>query len=227
MIELNLLPEELRKKKKHLAQMPRIPVLPVAAGVIGVLIVFHLLMVLLVKNKQDLSISLREKWDQLQPQREKTEKITEEIDRLRERIAAIKKIAKPDLDWSQLLTGLNQAMIPNVWLSDLELKFQGKGMKRQKPGGLPVALNITGYALGKSEEATSLVAKFITSLEKNKSFSVYFKGIELEDMRNLQIAGEEAMMFSLNCRFKTIETVPVEEKKTPGTARKAPRRGKR
>jgi hypothetical protein len=231
MIELNLLPKELRKKKKHLPEIPKIPMLPVAVCVVGILIAMHLSMILLVKNKRDLSVTLREKWDQMQPQREKTERITKEIDELQRRIAAIKKIAKPDLDWSQLLMGLNQAVIPNIWLSDFEVKFTEKGSKVRASGDVPVLLGITGYALGKSEEGTSLVAKFITSLKKNKDFSIYFGDIGLESMRNLKIADEEAMMFRLNCRFKTIETVPVEGKKAEGkkgeSAQKTAQKGRR
>ncbi len=223
MIELNLLPAELRKKKKRAEPALKIPVLPIAVCVAGALIVIHLWVILLVKNKRDLSISLREKWDQMQPQREKTEKITKGIDEFQERIRAIKRIAKPGLDWSQLLTGLNQAVIPNIWLSDFEVKFREKGGKGQKISSSPVRLDITGYALGKSEETTSLVAKFITSLKRNKGFSVYFEDIELEDMRNLQIAGEEAMMFRLNCRFKKSEAVQAKSEK-PKAAQRAPRR---
>ncbi len=76
--------------------------------------------------------------------------------------------------------------------------------------GLPVSLDITGYALGESEVATSRVAKFIASLRKNRHFVLYFDDIELDDLRNEGVAKEEAMRFKLECRFKKIGKVSVD-----------------
>ncbi|RKY42966.1 MAG: hypothetical protein DRP85_01170 [Candidatus Makaraimicrobium thalassicum] len=216
MIELNLLPKELRKKKKRPVQMPEIPVLPVAAGAMVFFVSVHLLVLFMAGSKKSLLKSAEEKWDQMRPQREKTEKIVKGIASLEKKVIAVRKIAKPDLAWAKLLSGLSQAVIPNIWLSDFELKFSGTGAKRKAPTDLPFSLDITGYALGRSEEATLLVAKFINSLKRNKDFSGYFEEIELQNMRNREVAGEEAMMFKLECRFKEIESVGTAGRRKSG-----------
>jgi len=214
MIELNLLPEELRTKKKYrsAARTHAVSVWPIVGGVTIALILTHVLFLLLVRTKKDLSKTLEDKWQQMQPQRERTEKLTSETAALEKRVLAIREIAKPGLNWTKLLSGLNQAVIPNIWLSELKLKFSGTG------GGedLPSALHITGYALGKSEEATACVGKFITSLKGTKDFSNYFDVIELQDMKNRAIAGEEVMLFRLNCGFKSRKALFEQtEKKAP------------
>ncbi len=207
MIELNLLPKELRKKKKRAFYMPRIPVRPVVAGAASVLIAAHVLLALLVMNSEGLLKALEEKWDGLKPQREKTEKVVREIADLEKRISAVRRVAEKGLNWTKILSGLNRAVVPNIWLSDFEPKFHRDEAVRREMGNLPITLGITGYALGGSDEATSAVAKFITSLKENKDFSEYFEAIELQNIRSREIAGEEVMMFNLNCRFKMPESV--------------------
>ena len=213
MIEINLLPKEFRKKKKRPEQTLKIPVIPIAIGTAGVLVITHVLLLFILANRENFLKTLESRWEQMQPQREKTEKISRQITALEKKAVAVREIAKPDLDWSELLTGLNQAVISNVWLSDFQLKFQGRRGKKQTIDDQPVSLDLTGFALGKSEVATNLVAKFINSLKKNKRFSIYFTEIELEDMRNIEIDGEEVMVFNIGCRFKAIESVLVKDKK--------------
>jgi hypothetical protein len=137
-----------------------------------------------------------------------------EINGLENRLAAVRKIAKPDLDWARLLSGLNQAMIPNIWLYKFEPVFPKDRTRSSDPGRVPLGLELGGYALGTSGEATRNVGKFIKSLERYNDFFGYFDEIELENIRNQVIAGEEVMMFRLNCRFKPIELIAGEGKKT-------------
>lgn len=219
MIELNLLPKELRTKKKRqtVQQGPRMPIFHLAACIMAVLVTVNLLISLLVMNNKGLLKTLNGKWDQMEPQREKTSKVASEIASLQKKVTAVRKIAKPDLAWTKLLSGLNQAVIPNVWLSEFILKFREEGGRRGAPktvSELPETLDITGYALGSSESATALVGKFITSLKRNTDFSEYFDGIELKNMRGSEIADEEVMMFELECKFKAEEVAPTQTKRS-------------
>ena len=68
MIELNLLPKELRRKKESQIHMPAIPVIPVAAGVIGVLIILHITLVVFTINSKHLLKVLEDRWDGMQQQ---------------------------------------------------------------------------------------------------------------------------------------------------------------
>ncbi|MGB3057506.1 MAG: hypothetical protein WBC16_05065, partial [Candidatus Omnitrophota bacterium] len=68
------------------------------------------------------------------------------------------------------------------------------------------------------------IGRFMESLKNIKDFSGYFREIELEDIRNYVISGEEVMMFKLVCHFKEIETVPVEKKATDQKKKRKARR---
>lgn len=213
MIELNLLPKELRKKRKKRASLiPQLQALPVLFLTIGVLGVIYIGLFFFARTNSSLSGELKEKWDQMKPQRVKTEQMIREINALEKKLEALRKIVKPDLDWARLLSGLNQAMIPNVWLSEFEPQFGSKS-KKGMGKGIPKTLKITGYVLGKSEEATKTLGKFIRSQENNRDFFDYFEEIELQNMRNQKIAGEEVMLFILKCKFKPITYVEGNKSK--------------
>jgi hypothetical protein len=156
----------------------------------------------------------------MQPQREKTDNIAKEINALDKRVEAMRKISKPDLEWARLLGGLNQAVIANVWLSEFQVRTSRIG---ESKGGMdiPVSLDLTGYALGKSEIAMSTVGKFMESLKRSKDFSGYFEEIELQNIRNAMISGDEVMMFKLICRFKfKASEQPVQKEPPPKPSRK-------
>lgn len=212
MIELNLLPKEMRRKKRKM-ELPAIPFLQIAIGIVAVLVVCHILIVTLLFFRGGSLKKLKAEWESMQPQKEATDKVAKETNELEKRIAAIRKIAKPDISWTRLLSGLNQGMIPGIWLSNLNLKFQGRPYS-PKTGGNPTTLVLTGYALGKSEVGTASVARLINSLKRSKNFSEYFSEIELESMNAKEFQGEEAMFFRLECAFKQApkKQAPKKEK---------------
>ncbi|MBU1083802.1 MAG: hypothetical protein ABIG55_00410 [Candidatus Omnitrophota bacterium] len=201
MIELNLLPKELRKTRKISVELSDIPVVRIAVALFALLLAVHISIVLLSgRSKGELDVLTLE-WGQMQPQRDLIGKLTRETGEAEKRLKVIRGIAELGLDWSDLLRGLNDAVIPKVWLSEFEVKFDNADTKGGVKEKLPVSVGITGYALGNSQEATSIVARFITSLKNNPDFAEPFKEIELHNMRAQEVAGKEAMRFMLECRL--------------------------
>jgi len=201
MIELNLLPKELRKKKKTQIEIPELPYLPIAGAILGVFFLVHIILFVLVGVNSRLVKHLEVKWDGMGPQREKTEELAVEINALEKRVNAVRKIVKPDLDWARLMSGLNDSVIAGVWLS--EMSVTRKGAASAGRDGIPTALNISGYAVGRSEISMSVVGKFMESLKEDEDFYAYFEEIELQNIKNVTIAGEEVMMFRLICNLKS------------------------
>lgn len=199
MIELNLLPQELRNKKKDLfRELPDVPLIPICVSVLAVLFTIHGALIFTTATNKELLKKLESKWAQIQPDDKKTNEVAEETSLLEKKAAALREIAVPGIRWAGLLKGLNKAIIADIWLSELKLT-----------GDSPLVLEVSGYALGKSEKATSVAAKFITSLEMSKNFADYFERIELKNMQNSEFDGEECMTFELVCVFKS-EKVKVK-----------------
>ncbi|MFH1799008.1 MAG: hypothetical protein ABH844_06735 [Candidatus Omnitrophota bacterium] len=206
MIEINLLPPEMRKKKKHLFQeLPVIPLIPVCALGVGVLLIMHTALSFTTGENRKLLKKLETKWLDMQPEQEKINTIVRETNLFEKKALSLRRIARPDISWARLLKGLNKAVISKIWLSGLDLVYYDDAGRMQSMGDFPSVLKISGYALGNSEKATSITAKFITSLEMSKDFSDYFERVELENMQNSEFAGEECMIFELGCVFKNRE----------------------
>jgi len=203
-IELNLLPKEMRKPERPV--LPEMPVLPISIGVLALLVFVSVVLFLSINLKKGGVSGLTKQWDALGPQRTVVEKIVRDIQDLESREKAISELAAYKLDWSELLSGLNQSMIANVWLFEfkpvLAKKKTTRGKGPKKEAELPASLDLTGYAFGKSEAATSTVAKFINSLKNHKEFSKYFEEIGLDSVRKQVYKDEDVMRFKLICKFK-------------------------
>lgn len=200
MIELNLLPKELRKKEKK--KLPKIKVIPIAAGVVASLVAVHLVLEAVALWDYLALRQMKSKWEGLRPLKEKTDEMSVEITDLEKKIVSIRKIATPPIDWAKILSGLNQAVVPGVWLCEFAPRAGKTGSQDVQPGGSPESLELTGYALGSSEVATATVAKFISNLKKTQEISEYFDEIELNVIDTRTIAGQESVFFKLSCSFK-------------------------
>ncbi|HNX91149.1 MAG TPA: hypothetical protein PKY78_07125 [Candidatus Omnitrophota bacterium] len=201
MIELNLLPKELRKQKQK--TLPDLPVFFISICVLVTVIAVHILLVVVWAGGKHRCSVLEKEWNDIQPNRMVVDKIGEQIKEIEKKIAATKELSSSGIDWVEILDGLNQAMIPNVWLSGFTPVLSGaKDKKSAKKTGM-VTLELTGYAVGKSE-ATSVVGKFIDSLKKKEGFIKYFdEDIDLQDMHNQLFETEEVMTFKLICKVKS------------------------
>jgi hypothetical protein len=207
MIELNLLPKELRKQEKIV--LPEIPVLPISIGVLVFLFIIGAFLFFTVGVKKGTVLSFQSKWEKLEPQRKVVEKVVQAIQDLESREKAIGELSSSIVDWAELLSGLNQSMIPNVWLSDFKPVFNMKRDAKGTAGLMSGTLDLTGYALGAGETATSTVAKFINSLKNHEEFSKYFDDVELDNIRKQFYKDEEVMQFKLICKFKANPQKPV------------------
>jgi type IV pilus assembly PilN-like protein len=213
MIEINLLPKELRKVQKITSQIPDLPLIPIIAGVIGIFIMFNFLVSGVGYKNGILEKRYNKKWDAMHSERMQTGQISRETKNLQRKLNAINKIDKPLVSWTQIMNGLNQAMTTRVWLSNLEVGYEIKSIRRGVSTSIPVSLEINGYALGTSGQATSQVAKFITSLKGKNDFSQFFDAIELEKLSKNEVAGQEVMTFNLSCKFKKAGLNKVEKDK--------------
>jgi len=201
MIELNLLPKELRKQKQK--TLPDIPIFFISICVLIVIIAVHVVLLgVWLGGKHQYSV-LEQEWNDLQPKRMVIDKLGEQIKEMERKIGVTKELSTSGIDWVEILDGLNQAMIPGVWLSSFNTVFSTvKDKKSEKKAGL-AKIEITGYAVGKSE-ATSIVGKFIESLKRNDNFIKYFEeDIDLQDMHSQIFEAEEVMTFRLICKIKS------------------------
>ena len=119
MIELNLLPEELRKKKRKKIELPELPLIPIAIVFVGVLILVQLLLSGLIFLSQKQLGELKTRWQELAPKKEGLTKLKNSISDTTEKTKAIEGLIEKRLNWSLLLNELSNSLTANIWLTDL------------------------------------------------------------------------------------------------------------
>ena len=213
MIEINLLPKELRKK----IELPDISFLPIIAGVVGVVVIIHLLFGLSVNLKARTLKRLEKKWGEISPDKTVADKVIRELTAMRAKIDAIDTLIQGRMSWAKKLSDLSDAMIPGVWLNRLWIEKKALHKKEEKTrkgeGGKPQAkaepetmivetLHLNGSVIVTGGEETATVGKFMWSLENNPGFFADFSEVESAYMQQSKLKDIEVMDFELICYFK-------------------------
>jgi hypothetical protein len=224
MIEIDLLPKELRAKKKTIGGegVFDLYAMPAAAVVVFTALLVWVFIAFFEGGKSRRVDELYSKWEEIKPQKQRFDQLSAEIAEVEKALEFVKKISKTEINWSKLLGGLNEAVTPGMWLSRLNLEGKGKTFDYKSPTDVPERLILTGYVIGNSEVATAGVARFIASLKETKDFEDFFEEIELLDMRSQELSGEDTMFFRLKCEFKKKEVVaePAVTKRKKRTSKR-------
>ena len=218
MIELNLLPQEFRKKKRKKIELPKLPIIPFAAVIFGVLIVLQVSLMGIIFLLKGQEARLGKKWEEVLPKKSEMDKLKKEIGDINKQADAINNLMKERVLWARILNEISSNITPNIWLTFLsydektekkQVKQTSKKTSRKKSKKKQTletyevrTLLISGNAAGRGEEAPAYIARFINALKSNKEFSTYFREIEPVSMKKIQVAGEEIMDFTLLCTFK-------------------------
>jgi len=219
MIEINLLPPEIKKRKRKI-ELPDISFLPIIAGLLGVIVIIHLLLGMTLALKAKSLKRLERKWETVLPNKQKADKMKSELTAMRGKIDAIDKLIKNRRSWARRLNDISDAMIPGVWLNKLWLENRiiiqepvvrsdtgeaGGKVKETKvePKKIVISsLHLNGSAIAAGGEETATIGKFIRSLKDNENFFSDFKDIESASIQRTKLKDEEIMDFELIGYFK-------------------------
>lgn len=211
MVEINLLPEERRKKEPIFGkidftslELSGLPFVKIAGATFGVLIAIQCLLFLVGVCGKFYLNGVRAKYERLLPERTAAGKLKSETLEINKKAAAIDDLMVGRFSWAGKLAALNESMTPGIWLTNLSYD-EGIASAAARPGGEKAAgrlLVISGYASGQGEQSTALVGRFIKALKENQEFYSSFGSIELGAIRRDRIDGQEAMNFRITCLFK-------------------------
>ena len=199
MIEINLLPPNLRVKKKAPMKLPSLPIIPVAAGIACLLIAIQVLLWLFIQVKSVSRDSLKRKITSLAASNKEAMGIDSTLKEISSRVEIVDKLSDSRFKVAKKLNDLSDSMVSGVWLRSLDAK---KGEALNEPGVLKETLVIEGSSiiLGNSEE--DAIAKFVNSLKENESFSSDFDNIEIAKEERKKVQNTEIMDFIIICHFK-------------------------
>lgn len=228
MIEINLLPEELRKKKRTASaidvskiDLKGFPVAAVASTAIGGLIAVQVVVFFIGIMGGTNNKALAKNYKDIFPTVQETEKLRVQVAAMAKKVSAIDELMVKRFRWARKLDALSDSIIPGIWLTEMGyyeksgealkpvavnlLKKKGESAAAQQTMEKVVLkyLTISGMALSVGgEEGTALVGQFIKSLKSNTEFYSDFSDIELGTITREKSHEQEVMKFSITCPFK-------------------------
>ena len=193
MVEINLLPEELRKKKSEPvfnlnieAEKLRFLAIGGAAGLL-ILIVIALSLGSFIRKAQINTLLAREKVfsDRLS----KIDGINKEIAMLKAKMAVLDQLTKRKFLWTEKLNQLSDLILPGIWFTHIYTDSENR-------------LMIEGSVISKSEEAMASVGKFMKNIKDDQRFFKDFKSIKLESVQRKNKEERDAVDFKISLDFQ-------------------------
>ena len=227
MIEINLLPQEMRKKEPRFKavefgeiDLKNLPVKNIGIAAAAVLIALHAILFVIGSYSKSRAAAMSKKYNAIMPERNNALALKSQIDLMNRKVAAIDELMVKCFGWAEKLSDLNDSITPGIWLS--ELKYEERigeraiqsSAKQASATGKNQALKqstekvifrylmISGYASSMGEQGTASIGKFIKSLKDNSGFYSDFNDIELGSIKSEKMQDQEVMSFKLTCMFK-------------------------
>ena len=192
MIEINLLPAEMRRQKKiyfkfDLADIARVKFLAggIFAGAMALLVIIPALGANIRKHQ---ILELLEKEKNIMPQKTSVEAINSEIAVLKVKLNALDDITKRRFLWSRKLNELSDLVLPGIWFNRIGAELDNN-------------LTIEGSVISKNEEAMASVGKFIKNIKDDKLFFGDFSDIKLESVQRKNIDKRDIVEFKIVLYF--------------------------
>jgi len=189
MIEINLLPEELktgaRNRKAGVGSEYFLYLIPLA---FGILISAHIYFAAVSIIKHCQYSALDNKWRKLQPQREMLNNFKNQYDTLLSGSQAMQQLNIRRLTWSEKLNKLSLDLPPGIWFNEVSFSHAEFILK--------------GSAISLQKEEMILIGKFIDSLKKEESFARDLNNLELSSVQRRSIGGYDIVDFILTGKLK-------------------------
>lgn len=224
MIEINLLPEEIKKKKRSasidtsVAKLSSLPVINIAMAAVGAVLAIQLALFITGVISGIVLNSMNREYTNILPKKNETQQLKANVETANKKVATIDELMVKRFSWEKKLNALSDSMISGIWLTELQYdekiagvtKLANAGPAKDRGGAGKKAsenttsryLILSGAASGMGEEGTALIGRFIKSLKENAEFYSDFSDIELGTIKREKMGDQEIMIFKITCFFK-------------------------
>lgn len=182
MIEINLLPQELRVKEKT-AKFEIRNLLYLLPVVLACLLLMHLYFLITDLALGRSFTTLKNKLSAIEPKKKELEKISLTADDL-----TVRQFVKETITWAEKLNILSARVPSGIWFNELALSDK------------EFTLKCSVFSLEKQE--MSLINKFLNGLKEEINFIGDFKTIELGPAQRETIGSYDVLKFTLNGKIK-------------------------
>lgn len=192
MIEINLLPEELRNRivKPVKAQPVRVGNKPgpqllilLVPLIFVLLIAAHIFITFIGLARISQVAALNGKWEKMLPERKVLEDFNNEQLLYSGDSQDIQKLLNERVKWAEKLNRLSQVLPPGIWLE--AILVSGK------------TFHLHGKVVSLNKEEVALLRNFIDDLKNRPNFIKNFNSLELSSIQKVTVGGYEVADFNL------------------------------
>ncbi len=204
MIEINLLPEELRKREKVKLDLPEIPVFKILSVILVVVVSAQILLSAFAVYQMTTFVGLKKKLETLTKENREISVRKAETVAMAVQLKEIQALTERKFLWSVLLNDLSDSMTKGVWLRSLSVTtFAADDTGSRKKENTPKkrTLNLEGSVIGSGQE-TAIIGKFIKQLKESPRFGELFDDIKLSAINQKKIKDFDVYDFVLIGIFK-------------------------
>ncbi len=195
MIEINLLPEGMRRRKGPSLKLDiamlgmlgkyKFIATGAAAGVFILLVIIPSIGSSV--RKRQIARLVQEEQD-IAPQKSEAEAVNKEMNVLRVKMAALDGITNRKFLWAEKLNELSDLILPGIWFTRVRTDSEER-------------LIIEGSVISKKEEAMAAVGKFMKDIREHESFFKDFSNIKLETVQRRSIDDRDVVDFRIALYF--------------------------
>ena len=193
MIEINLLPEELRNRVVKPVKIKRSVSVRAKPGpqqlilliplIFALLIAVHIIIVFLGVTRSFQLSSLKGKWERMLPERKTWEDFNNEYMLYSGDSQDMQKLLNERINWAEKLNRLSLILPSGIWFEAISVS--GK------------AFQLHGKVVSLTKEEVSLLRNFIDDLKNRPGFIKNFNSLELSSIQKETIGGYEVADFNL------------------------------
>lgn len=193
MIEINLLPEELRKKKSEPIFNLNIESGKLKFWIGGGVVAFLVLIVIMfsavsfIRKAQIKNLAAKER--DFSDRISRIDSVNREINTLKAKMAVLDQLTKRKFLWAEKLNQLSDLVLPGIWFNRVYTDSENR-------------LMIEGSVVSKSEEAMAFVGKFMKNIKDNQGFFADFKNIKLESVQRNNKGNADIVDFKIALYFQ-------------------------
>lgn len=193
MIEINLVPLHLRKKKKKVFfvggfKLPLEVVIGLGGGLIILLFLVHVILLVINVSKLATHNKLKLSWEEIAPEKEKVDVVISELRMLQKKQSAIKKLTEEEkVIWSQKMNILSDNLPKGVWLRKIAFNED--------------AFFVEGSAISRQNKEMIGVHKFTANLKQDENFLTDLTDLELGSIQMRKIKKVDVADFLITSRL--------------------------
>ncbi len=208
MIEINLLPKELKVTRK-LFVLNKEFYISVGLGAGVILLAFFLFLLAIVGGQQMVLTRTEKELNRLDSDRRVIKQLKADVRFLQSQSSTAEGLVKHPFLWSKKMNQISDLLQPGIWLKKLELQRRSITTEKHEIKE-EAALFIQGRAYSRDREEAAIVGKYISALKGNEDFFKDFEDIRLENIQSRPLGVISVSEFTLVCPLRT------KEKKTSG-----------